>query len=180
MTSHSLWSEQSPHSFPGLGKQHSLWHVESVNLGLWDKWRFSLSAIQLTRSSIPVPSSVRWFPQWRWMHNVGNKKLFMVVLVFQKRRHWLKVSAQLFLLWTDHKNLKRLKSIRTWRDWSPDRQGGDSFWVVSGSSSRISLALTTTSLFRLFLPDPSHPEPKAPFCRPPVSWELPPGKWRGG
>lgn len=45
-------------------------------------------------------------------YNVGNCELPAPVLALQVWRHWLEGTAQLFVVWTDHKNLAYLQSVR--------------------------------------------------------------------
>lgn len=43
-----------------------------------------------------------------WNYDVGNNELLAMVLVLQEWRHWLEVTTQPFVVWTDHKNLTYL------------------------------------------------------------------------
>lgn len=65
-------------------------------------------------------------------YDVGNKELLAVVLALQEWRHRLEGSAQPFVVWTDHKNLSYLWSIKRLN--SRQVRWG-SFFVVSNSPS---------------------------------------------
>lgn len=45
-------------------------------------------------------------------YDVGNRELLAVVLALQEWRHWLEGSEQPFVVWTDHKNLSYLQSVK--------------------------------------------------------------------
>ncbi len=45
-------------------------------------------------------------------YDIGNKELLAVGLALGEWRHWLEGSAQPFLVWTDHKNLEYIRSVK--------------------------------------------------------------------
>lgn len=45
-------------------------------------------------------------------YDIGNRELLVVVLALQEWRHWLEWSAQQFVVWTNHKNLAYLWSLK--------------------------------------------------------------------
>lgn len=45
-------------------------------------------------------------------YDIGNRELLAVRLALGELRHWLLGSAQLFLVWMDHKNLEYVRSAR--------------------------------------------------------------------
>lgn len=45
-------------------------------------------------------------------YDVVNRELLAVVLALQEWRHWLEGSAQLFVVWSNHKNLLYLQNTK--------------------------------------------------------------------
>lgn len=43
---------------------------------------------------------------------VGNQELLVMKLAFEECRHWLEGTEHTFLIWTDHKNLKYIKTAK--------------------------------------------------------------------
>lgn len=43
---------------------------------------------------------------------MGNRELLALVLALQEWRHWLEGASQPFVVWTDHKNLAYLGSVK--------------------------------------------------------------------
>lgn len=63
-----------------------------------------------TRSSIPVLFFFCRLTPAEQNNDVGKQEHLAVVLALQEWRHWLEGSAQLFVIWTDHKNLAYFQS----------------------------------------------------------------------
>lgn len=50
-------------------------------------------------------------------YDIGDRELLAIKLALEEWRHWLKGAAQLFIVWTDHKNLEYLRSARHLNSW---------------------------------------------------------------
>lgn len=45
-------------------------------------------------------------------YDVGNRELLAIKAALEKQRHWLEEAEQLFVVWTDHKNLDYLRTAK--------------------------------------------------------------------
>lgn len=45
-------------------------------------------------------------------YNLGNKELLAIKAALEEWRHWLEGAEHPFLVWTDHKNLKYIKTAK--------------------------------------------------------------------
>lgn len=45
-------------------------------------------------------------------YDVGNRELLAVKLALEEWRHWLEGAQQLFVVWTDHKNLAYIETVK--------------------------------------------------------------------
>ncbi|KAI3377213.1 hypothetical protein L3Q82_009125 [Scortum barcoo] len=64
-------------------------------------------------------------------YDVGNKELLAVKVALEEWRHWLEGAEQPFIVWTDHKNLKYLKSAKRLNS----RQARWAHFSLAGSGS---------------------------------------------
>ena len=82
-----------------------------------DAYDSGIGAIPSQRSAStdklhPCAYFSRWLSVAERNYDVGNRELLAVVLALQEWRHWLEGTQELFLIWTDHKNLEYLRSAR--------------------------------------------------------------------
>ncbi|XP_077386525.1 uncharacterized protein LOC144024231 [Festucalex cinctus] len=46
-------------------------------------------------------------------YDVGNRELLAIVTALQEWRHWLEGTSELFVVYTDHRNLEYLRAVKT-------------------------------------------------------------------
>ena len=92
---------------------------------------------------------------------MGNRELLAVKVALEEWRHWLEGASQLFIVWTDHKNLEYIKKAKRlnsrqarWAIYGAGdpgvhkgmfslRQKQDILWVPHGSLAATSYPLQT-------------------------------------
>lgn len=91
-------------------------------------------------------------------HDVGNRKLLVVIHALQEWRRWLEGSRFPFVVWTDHKNLAYLRSVMILNS----RQALWSLFLgcfdLTLTFALASWNLRPDALSRQFFPDDSDPD----------------------